>query len=417
MTMVESKEGLMDTQTQTLVEAGEILQTLSPMTLGAFLLVAEEETIKQDEIAETIGCARSTVSKYLQSLNELPVALVEKRGRQYTVTEDGEHVLGLIEGMGDRLGINLATVDWTDDEDKTAVDELLTPLHASRSAIPFFILHSVGQHAGSTDVLATPEQVRIEDVVDDITVRQRERGESTTAQQVRQIVRRFSDADAVEFDGGRIRLTEKGQEQVRLLSRLTDLIAEQQKSASPEIADQHFTDPTHEGQPKGTSSRGHSSRSETITGVPTPDKVGISQQIAPRGFSGGQDDRSPPGQEMPVIIPAYRLLFKGDKQRREQIGGPSRTLLPITTSTLGELHGEVERLIKEHDEDTQIEPYMTLQTESNSYFLSPARLALEEASHRAWQIVNEAYRIWHMQTENPRSEANDSEGQGNATDE
>lgn len=210
---------------QILVEAGEILRALSPKPLATLYLVDEYNEINQEQIASKVQCGRSTVSKYLQTLSDLTTNLVEKRGRQYVTTEDGQYVLDLIRKVASKNDIELEDRDWSTDEVRQLFDDLLTPLHDSRSATPFFVLYVLDKETTDADHVDESKETFLNQVYKKIDTYQRERGESITTQQLRQIIRRFVDAKSVDFDGKRIQLTSKGSSQAYLLREIVDLVA------------------------------------------------------------------------------------------------------------------------------------------------------------------------------------------------
>jgi hypothetical protein len=93
--------------------------------------------------------------------------------------------------------------------------------------------------------------------------------------------------------------------------------------------------------------------------------------------------------------------MKAQSQSRPQ------PLLPITSVTAGDLLKKAERIAEEHGEDARLEPYWMLDTGAKMHPLHPARLPLDQASHQAWSLINEAYRLWsaggHSDTHNDRT--------------
>lgn len=356
--------------TAVLVEAGEILRKLNPPTLAALLFVLKDNTQTQAEMADAIGCSRSSISKYLRTLSDLPLPLAtQQRGRRYTVTDEGKKIVGLIDGMVDRMtdrhGLDLRAIDWENDADREEVATDLAPLYGSRSSRTFFVLDALRDRSGSDD-LSTSRRVWIENVVHDVDVRLKERDESVTTEQVRNTLRRFADNDTIEFDGEYITLIEKGRAHAWLLDRLAQSIEEEN------AADGSATE-----KPAPESSIGNSPQILTADQHETD----VTQQIRPHRFYEG-DQRvdassdASASSESPIIVPAYCLKSIGDGDIKE--GSRSQSQLPIlslTTMTIAELAKAVNRLTQKYDENMQIEPYWTLQMGSELYPLGPAQLS------------------------------------------
>lgn len=215
---------------QILVEAGELLRALSPKPLATLFLIDKYDEINQDEIASRVQCGRSTVSKYLQNLSDLTTNLVKKSGRQYVTTDDGKYVLDLIRELASKNDIELEDRDWSSDEVRQMYDDLLTPLHDSRSATPFFVLYVLNEETTDADYTNEPKEVSLNQIFKKINTYQRKRGEGITTQQLRQILRRFEDAKSVDFDGKEIQLTSKGKSQAYLLKKIVALVAKRYSS-------------------------------------------------------------------------------------------------------------------------------------------------------------------------------------------
>lgn len=338
-----------------LVKAGKILRKLNPSTLAALVFVLEDNTRTQAEMADTIGVSRSSMSKYLQTLSNLPLPLITKqRGRRYTATDEGKKVMSLMEGMIDTDDVKLRSVDWENETDREWVATRLAPLYGSRSDRTFFVLDALRVRSDSVNPYTSPSRVWIEDIVHDVDAR----GENATTERVRQTLRRYDEAGAIDFDDEYITLTEKGQEQAQLLDQLANRIEQQgdQDAADRQPATDSMDD-----------------RSE-------PDN--ISGQMRQRGFHGGGQHAAETGpsasslHELPSIVPAYCLT----STTHETINGSQTQsdplpVLPLEAMTIGELTDAVTRLNHEHDEDAHIEPFWTLQTETGLFPLGPAQLS------------------------------------------
>lgn len=374
--------------TNVLVEAGEIYRTLYPTALASLLLVAEDEQYKQAEIADQIGCADSTVSKARQSLSKLPLPLLEKGTQQYSVTEEGRAVITLIDEMAERQDVPFRSVDWSNDDEKADVAELLGPLYDSVSTTPVFILDALGEYSNKDELLGTPSTVPIQNIVRDVDARREDRGESATTEQVRTMLRRFADADTVIFDGSDdCRLTDEGREQARLLDQLAQLI---EKSNESDVT----------GGDGDTSTASLRQDTQSSSATPRSSSGGtrrtgsIANQIMERRFAGGRSSSPEPlgidATESLRILPAY-CFFLGDDEHTTATSQSStlQAVLPITHLTIGELADRVEQLVHEYGEETRLTPYWTLQTESDLYPLGPAELSLDEVSSQAWNLIND----------------------------
>jgi DNA-binding MarR family transcriptional regulator len=345
-------------QTPRLVEAGEILRTLSPPTLATLHLLIDSDISTQSDMADIIGCARPTVSRYLQSLEDLPMSLARKQGHNYTATEAGDRIFGLIESMLARLGTDLRDVEWSDDEEREEIEDNLSPLYDSRSTWPFLILESIRSRV---NFLNTPEPVSVEDVIIDVRSRQRDIGKSVTAKQIRKTLWRFDEKQAIEFDGSQITLTDpKGQQHVRLLHQLIQILEEEQTVDVDE-----------------STGRASSSKNDSST---------IANLLDPRQFRGGsrtvgasqKANRTVPGplQEPPTIVPAYYLIRSNDAEPDARQTSELSPMLPFTSLTVDELSNYANQLKQEYGGNAQLEPYWALRTEDGLSPLGPAQLTL-----------------------------------------
>ncbi|UPM43172.1 helix-turn-helix domain-containing protein [Halocatena salina] len=371
-----------DRPTPVIVATGEILRTLTPPTLASLLVMYDTTTEDQAEIAAAIGRTQSTVSSYIRSLASLPVPLIAKRGSRYTVTDAGESIIGLISGMMDRLGCDLHAVEWQEEADKDAVAGMLTPLHDSRSTLPFLLLDSLYERSDLDGLIGTPQPVWIDDVVSDIDTRRQERGESVTTKQVRQAVQRFNEAEVLSFDGSQIELTEKGQEHVRLFHEITQLLREQDKINVSDGAEGNALTAGNDTKNRSESGESHRlptgedehSHRQSVTGD-------ITNQFQPQGFSGGQPQ--PTGkrniQESPTVVLGY-CVTREDTNDTPHDQQEVQPILPIREMTAEELLARLSRIVDEHDTSRQLTPYWLLDVDSGVYPLGPVE-ETENQSH------------------------------------
>jgi biotin operon repressor len=364
---MNQSSGSDDRSARSYAEASEILRAVNPPTIATLLFLVDDTVYTQKEIADGIGYSRTTVSQSQQSLEALPLSLATKQGSRYKITSDGETILGYYIGMARQLDVDLDTVDWQSDNAHEQVKTVLTPLYDSRSTMPFFVLESIGTRAvgGQITRLATPQRVSIEDVIQDVTVRQRERDERATSKQIRQVVRRFNDRGAVEFDGDYIDLKEKGQEHAYLLEQVVQLIEDQ---ASPA---------TDETEGSGTVVSGIDSQADTThvdqpgVGGRNSQSTNIANQVQPHGFHGERpsvDDRQET-RERESAVPVYCLrptVEEGKNSTSSSEEHPT-PVVPFTALTVGELIERAQQLAQEYDMDTQLEPYWMIRAESELY--------------------------------------------------
>lgn len=379
-----------DRPTPVLVEAGDIMRTLSLPRLTTLYYIDSHETYTQQEIADVIGCSRSSVSQYLQSMTSLPVTLVEKRGQHHRVTEAGEVVLSHVRGTLERLSVDLETISWTDEWNTEEITACLSPFDNARSTAPFLLLYSIairGALGDRIDRLTTSQSVAREDIVQDVKARQQERGESITRKRIQHLLRRFNEANTVEYDDHEIVLTEKGHEQANLFEQLIQIVENHTETDAQENTRVGSTSSQSSDALPGDRSEIHSSH---ITN--------IAQQDDPRGFL--DDERSTSqatAPDVPDIVPVYCLRSAQADSAESDTQSEPLPLFPLTSLTLSELATHVGQLMSEYDGDVEVEPYWALRTETGLYPLSFARFSLTNASHQAWQMINTAHELWEDQ--------------------
>lgn len=325
------------TPTQLIVEAGEILQNLTPPRIATLLFGSADEIDTQAEIADIIGCSPSTISTYYQKLEDLPLSLAAKERTHYSVTESGEDVLDLLDEMLDHLNVDLTTLDWDDDASEQ-IGDCLAPLHGSRNAVPFFVLHSLGTRSTVGDRIdrhGTPQSVRIKDIVADVNSRQQDRGETATRKQIRWMLGRFEDFGGLEFDGKEaVKLIDQGQEQAVLLENLLQLLEDDSADSSEETT---------------------SSQTQQNRAVKSKSLTDYTQQFNRRDVS-DHSGRSQGKSQLPTVVPAYCLSSAGDED--------SQPVLPIPpTTTVEDLTEHITRLAK-LDGDTSLELHWAVRIES-----------------------------------------------------
>lgn len=215
--------------TPLLATTARILRALSPNALASLTLVDQGAASTQTDIASIIGRDQSTVSTYFHSLELEPeaIALVEKPGQQYAVTDVGSATLGAVEESLNELGIDLEAVAWDSPETRKRIGDALAPMTGSRSAGPFFLLDSLGARSAVGTLRSGSLTVGLDRLTHDVKRRQREQGKDTSNRQVRQMLDRFDKHGVCEIgDGEEIRLTEKGKRQVELLYDVAEIVTE-----------------------------------------------------------------------------------------------------------------------------------------------------------------------------------------------
>lgn len=403
-----------DRSTSVLVSASDIMRTLSLSRLTTLYYVYDNEEYTQQEIADILGYTRSPISTHLTTMAEdLPLALVTKQGQRYTVTEAGTTVLRHVRQMLSGRGVDLQSVDWEDDTDTEEIADQLTPFDDARSTAPFLLLYSLGIRGtlgNRIEPFGSPQSVYLEDTVHDVETRLDERGESITRSQVQNLLLRFDDANTVEYDSPEVVLTEKGHEQANLLEQLIQLLESQHEPDDPGSSEESRP-PQSSLTDAFSSDRSETQATPTSRSAERHGMDNIAQQSTPRGYFDrgrasldGLQETSP---ETPAIIPAYRLLATDDEtisasdiDAGDGLDSQSESapVLPLTSLTLNELTDVISQLAGEYDRNVEFEPYWALQTETGVQPLSPARLPLDEASHRAWKIINEAHDVWDEQS-------------------
>lgn len=339
-----SRDSKPDSRSAFLIEVSEILQNLSPSSFATLLFLTDDDIETQAEMADVLDISPSTVSTYLQSLEKLPLPLT-KRGHQYKITPAGDTVIEYLDSMFGYLGEDLSAVDWGDEDDRKQIGELLAPLHNSRSIVPFFVLYSIGQRSavgGRLDRFVSPQSVQLKEVVSDMKEWQEERGKSGTRKQVRSMLNRFKEYGTIEFDGETIKLEEKGQEHVRLLDQLIDLLEEDASAESSE-------DTSSIASPSTQQSTGI--RSEESTELLT-DRAGL--QLGLQRFYSEQEDTD--RSELSTLVPAY--CVSSSNNEKEGTRSPS-TVLPLTpTTSVEDLADQIHRIGREHG-NVQLELFWT----------------------------------------------------------
>lgn len=189
-----------------IANSGKIIQSLNASTIGVLLFSIDDTITYQNEMAERLGCTPAPVTTSLQSLEELPIPLVEKQ-RRYQVTEAGETVIGLLDEHILQLGMDLCDIDWGSDEEKDKLNELLKPLQNSLSLRPFVILDVLYRDSG---------EMMVDRLIADVQACDDE-STAVSRRQIKSTLERFDNAESIKLDGDTVSLTEHGEKQGRML--------------------------------------------------------------------------------------------------------------------------------------------------------------------------------------------------------
>lgn len=215
--------------TPVLTTAGEILRTITPTTFPALVLIESDTATTQTEIANTINRHQSTVSSHFQSLalETANISLIKRENRSYVLTDTGNEILDRVITTLRNLGIKLDAVEWGSTSDKEQIGACLAPLYESRSVEPFLVLDSVSTRSGPGGRRRDLRSAKVETVNRDVENRLHKMEKTTSSYQIRQIIDRFVEHDALTCDDERLILTEKGQQHADLLNHVAEVVANQ----------------------------------------------------------------------------------------------------------------------------------------------------------------------------------------------
>lgn len=216
-----------DWPTPVLTTAADILRSVTPTTLPALVLVDSGAATTQTEIADAINRDQSTISNHFQSLGfeTADISLVEKSDEGYMLSNTGKEVLDFVDDTIQELGVKLDDVDWESATDKEQIGARLAPLYGSRSVEPFLLLDSLAARSGAGGLRGDPHSPKVDEVNRDVENRLQEIEKTTSNHQIRQIIDRFAEHNAITSDGDRLILTEKGQHHAHLLNRVAEVVA------------------------------------------------------------------------------------------------------------------------------------------------------------------------------------------------
>ncbi len=317
-------------QTILIVEAGEIIQSLTPMRLATLSLIEDNAIETQLEISEELNCTPSAISQHLTALSNTPISIVSREGSP-TITTEGNKILGIVSETLEVLGTELDNVVWRNKDEMAEVKSCLDPFHSTRGPLLFLVLHSIGIRSSvgeKIDLLNTQEPIRVSPIVTDVKDRQQERGEGVTRDKVRWRLTKLKEAGSITVDSKAVEITDKGHAQARLLERIIQRL---EKMYDDEASTEDFKSAT----------------SDHIT----PQHTHISPPLT--DFDEGTVVSFDADSNDPTIMPAYCS------------GSDAAPVLPLTdTITVGELIEAATRLGRQYDNDKELELNWTLWTQT-----------------------------------------------------
>lgn len=202
------------TETKYLPTAAEVMRSITPPVLATLVITRGTDGKTQRQIASEVGCARSTISKYFQTLENLPLPVINKQGHSVVVTEHGDSLIKMYQSLLSEFEIDIESVDWATDE-ISIVEDALSPLHRFRSDTPFLVL------AGLVDLSTeTQHEVWIDDLIVWIENNGHETISHMSKQHFEQILDNLEQHETIRRNDEEIKLTQKGQRQGNLLRDL-----------------------------------------------------------------------------------------------------------------------------------------------------------------------------------------------------
>jgi len=359
--------------------ASKVIRANSPRVLATLLAVQGHERRTQEQIADEVGCARSTVSKYLRVLDDLPEDIIRKQGHSITVTHRGAGLINVYESALKGLDIDIGKVDWTSDE-ISAVDEALAPLHQFRSSAPFLVLRALISLSESSQF---DQEIWIDDLIMTVETLQQESGDSISRQHFDQILDNFAKHETVTRERDELQLTQKGHQQGELLTGVLDWIRSDQESARSE--------PSEERPTAGRTTYGLKGMNSPKIGAfatePGQDIESIAEQDAKKAFRG----RTAHGREnAPRVGPA---IFIETADELHSIGAVEGENTASLADTLRTLASRLENLEKEYDPPLPAGIYRSLVTAGEPVPLGDDWQPLDTASFAEWHMINKAFQL------------------------
>jgi len=350
--------------------AAEVIRSITPPVLATLVVLRGANRKTQEEIASEVGCARSTVSKYFRTLENLPLSVIDKQGHSVVVTEHGESLIEIYQSVLSEFGIELESVDWAADE-ISVVEDALSPLYKFRSETPFLVL------AGLVD-LSTEAQHEI--WIDDLIIRMenidRETINSVSKQHFEQILDNFEQHGTIQRDREEIELTEKGQHQGALLRKVTFDILDKRDTIENSQTDSDVST---------------SDLSSTVSPQTSP-KTGTGSELiaepdAANAFQGGSYQGTVGAAEIGPVV----CVDSGDGLR--SIGPIRGEETETLAENLRSIASELEEMEDASGQPLSAGIYRSLVYDDEIFPLGSDWQSLETASFTEWQMINKAFRL------------------------
>lgn len=211
--------------TKTIIEAGEIIQTITPARLGTLYFYVNGDYDKQIDIAERMGCSPSTVTIHMQALSNLSIPVVQEDPK-WILTSEGDEIVGAVCRTLKYFDDRFEDIQWDDSEERSAMKRFFEPLQKSRTSMIFFVLVSIGLRNSASNQIDLMEisPTSTNDIYDDVEKHQKGRGKSLEQYQLRSRLESLEEADSVGFENENVILREKGQHQIELLNYIIQII-------------------------------------------------------------------------------------------------------------------------------------------------------------------------------------------------
>jgi len=354
--------------------AAEILRAVTPRVLATLVVIQEGEQQTQAQMAEDIGCARSTVSKHLRTLKNLPVKVIRKQGHDVEITNEGKKLIDVYSQTLSRFGIQLDSVNWATDE-ISAVENALSPLYEVRSETPFLILASLADLSTESEY-----EVWIDDLIFRVRNIDQENTRSISKQHFEQILDNFEQHKTIQREGDEIELTKKGKHQWRLMKEITsDILVEQDTVEEQEVQ----TNSAILSTKRSLSASSQLKANTTSELIAEPD--------AANAFRGGNFQNIAGTADIGPVV----CVDSGDGPR--SIGSIRGNDTETLAENLRAIASELEEM-----EDTNGRPlpagvYRSLVHDEEIFPLGDDWQSLETASFAEWHMINKAFRLIDQQ--------------------
>lgn len=368
--------------------AAEILQAISPPVLATLLAFREREQKKQAEIASEVGCARSTISKYVQTLTNLPVAVLDKDGHRVTVTSAGHTLIDLYRTALAECSIDIETVNWSTERD--AIEEALSPLYRFRSTSPYLILDGIYELDQQT---VDDDHIWEDDLLMEIDSREPTTIDSISSQHFDQVLEQFDTHDVIDRDDDSLSLTKKGRTLGTLCRQIQvtfgQTTPEQPSStASNESTNTQGIEIGHHPaeSPQGLEQPSPSASTPKFQSTTTTQSLGAPDSA--NAFRGGLTDRA--AGATPRLGPVICVRKDGDVHPVGPVKGD--TVAAVATQ-LRSLAAELEELDETGDGTLQAGVLRSLVRGDQVTPLGEDWQDLSEASFTEWQMINKALEL------------------------